>query len=253
MRFASLGSGSRGNATLVEYGDTCLLIDCGFTMKETLKRLERLGKAPEQLDALLVTHEHSDHASGVGPLARKFDIPLYLTPGTYQQSKIGKVDQLELISSHCRFTIKDIQIEPIPVPHDAREPCQYIFDSGARKLGLLTDLGSITSHVQKSYSGLDGLLLECNHDLEMLDSGPYPYALKQRIRGDYGHLSNTQAAHLLQRLELDSLQHLVLSHISEQNNSVELAVSEVTQSLDCEREWLTVADQEQGFDWQVLS
>lgn len=253
MRFASLGSGSRGNATLVEHGETCLLIDCGFTMKETLKRLARLGKEPDQLDALLVTHEHSDHASGIGPLARKFDIPLYLTPGTYQQSRIGKVEQLELISSHCRFTIKDIEIEPIPVPHDAREPCQYIFDSGARKLGLLTDLGSVTPFVQQSYSGLDGLLLECNHDVEMLENGPYPYALKQRIRGDYGHLSNVQAGQLLQGLELSSLQHLVLSHISEQNNSVELAVSEVTRTLDCERDWLTVADQAQGFNWQMLS
>lgn len=253
MRFSSLGSGSRGNATLVEHADTCLLIDCGFTLRETERRLARLGKTPQQLSALLVTHEHSDHANGVGPLARKYDLPVYLTAGTYKQSRIGSVNRLHQINSHDSFEIMGVQIQPVPVPHDAREPCQFVLDDGAKRLGLLTDLGSVTPFIQQSYNNLDALLLECNHDLDMLASGPYPYALKQRIRGDYGHLSNVQAAELLKGVELHSVQHLVISHISEQNNSAELAVSEVVDAVGCSRDWLTVADQEQGFDWREIS
>ncbi len=253
MRFASLGSGSRGNATLIESGQTCVLLDCGFTLKETVRRLARIGKQPDQLDAILVTHEHSDHISGVGPLARKYGIPVFMTAGTWQQDRVGKIEHLEQISSHDSFVIKGLQVQPIPVPHDAREPCQFILDDGADKLGILTDLGSITPFVRQSYTNLDGLLLECNHDLEMLAQGPYPYRLQQRIRGDYGHLNNQQAAQLLTEIEIGKLQHLVISHISEQNNSPEHAVDAVAEAIDGKPDWLTIADQENGFGWREFS
>ncbi len=253
MRFASLGSGSRGNATIIENQQTCLLLDCGFTLKETVRRLARLGKEPHQLDAILVTHEHSDHISGVGPLARKYGIPVYMTAGTCQSNRIGKIERLEQISSHDLFVIKDLQVQPIPVPHDAREPCQYIFEDGAKKLGVLTDLGSITPFVRQSYAKLNGLLLECNHDLDMLNQGPYPYRLKQRVGGDYGHLNNQQAAQLLTEIELQGLQHLVVSHISEQNNTPEFAAKAVAEAMDCKSDWLTIADQNNGFGWRELS
>jgi len=257
MRFASLGSGSKGNATLIETADTCLLLDCGFTVKETEARLERLGKTGHDLDAVLVTHEHSDHIKGVGALARKYKLPVYLTAGTFHKGRLGNLPQLETINCHQSFEIKGINVQPVPVPHDAREPCQYVFQHGDKKLGVLTDLGSLTSHVEKHYSGLDALVLECNYDPKMLDEGPYPYQLKQRILGDYGHLSNGQAAQLLVRIEKDKLQHLLLSHISQQNNCPTLARAAITEMLaaipDCVRDGFEVACQAQGFDWRVIA
>lgn len=256
MRFASLGSGSKGNATLIEAAQTCLLLDCGFTLKETEARLERLGKTAHDLDAVLVTHEHSDHLKGVGALARKYQIPVYLTAGTYHQGRLGKLPSVEWVNCHQSFVIKDIAVQPVPVPHDAREPCQYVFRHADKKLGVLTDLGSLTPHVEKHYSGLDALVLECNHDLQMLEEGPYPYQLKQRIQGNYGHLSNSQAAQLLARIEREKLQHLVLSHISQQNNSAELACAAVAELLKgmshCGNEGFVVAGQDEGFDWRVI-
>ena len=246
MRFASLGSGSKGNATLIEAAQTCLMLDCGFTLKETETRLERLGKTAFDLDAVLVTHEHSDHLKGVGALARKYQIPVYLTAGTYHQGRLGKLPSVEWVNCHQSFVIKDIEVQPVPVPHDAREPCQYVFCHADKKLGVLTDLGSLTPHVEKHYSGLDALVLECNHDLQMLEQGPYPYQLKQRIQGNYGHLSNSQAAQLLARIERDKLQHLVLSHVSQQNNSAELACAAVAELVDCEGEGFDLAGQDEG-------
>lgn len=257
MRFASLGSGSKGNATLIEADQTCLMLDCGFTVKETEVRLERLGKTGYDLDAILVTHEHSDHLKGVGALARKYKKPVYLTAGTYHQGRLGNLPEIEWVNCHQSFEIKDIGVQPVAVPHDAREPCQYVFTNQERKLGVLTDLGSLTPHVEAHYSGLDALVLEFNHDLQMLEDGPYPYQLKQRILGDYGHLSNAQAAQFLMRIKCDKLQHLVLSHVSQQNNSKELVCSAVTELLEnrvrCGDKGFTVACQDKGFDWRVIA
>jgi len=256
MRFASLGSGSKGNATLIEAAKTCLLLDCGFSLKETEARLERLGKTGHDLDAVLVTHEHSDHIKGVGALARKYKLPVYLTAGTFHQGRFGNLPCVETINCHQSFIIKDIDVQPVPVPHDAREPCQYVFQHGNKKLGVLTDLGSLTPHVEKHYSALDALVLECNYDPQMLEEGPYPYQLKQRILGDYGHLSNSQAAQLLVRIEKEKLQHLVLSHISQQNNCAELARAAIALMLggmsDCVKEGFAVAGQDEGFDWRLI-
>lgn len=249
MRFASLGSGSRGNATLIEYAETCLLLDCGFTVKETELRLQNFNKSPADLAAIVVTHEHSDHIKGVGALARKYKLPVYMTSGTYQSGRFGNLTTLNLINSHKSFQINQITVHPIPVPHDAREPCQFVFQNGKKRLGVLTDLGSITPYVRQQYTGLDALLLECNHDPDLLREGPYPYPLKQRILGDYGHLSNAQAAQLLGAIDIDSLQHLVVSHISQQNNTVEHVSAELMRAIPCGINGLKMADQDSGFDW----
>jgi phosphoribosyl 1,2-cyclic phosphodiesterase len=253
MRFASIGSGSRGNGTLIQDGSTCLLIDLGFTIRETEKRLAGLELAPSEIGAILVTHEHSDHLNGVGPFARKYSIPVYMTPGTCDQERIGSLPMLKLINCHQPFVIDGLTIVPVPVPHDAREPCQYLITNGSRTLGVLTDLGHITPHVAEQYNSCDGLMLECNHDPGMLADGPYPYPLKLRVGGDQGHLSNGQAAGLLKKLELPGLQHLVVAHVSEKNNRVDLLREELDAVLADWQGCLTIADQGTGFNWITLN
>ena len=252
MRFASIGSGSRGNGTLIQDGVTCVLVDLGFTIRETEKRLARLELSPAEISAILVTHEHSDHLNGVGPFARKYSIPVYMTPGTCNQEKMGPMPVLELINCHQSFAIDEFKVAPVPVPHDAREPCQYLVSSGSLTLGILTDLGHITPHVAEQYSCCDALMLECNHDPDMLADGPYPYPLKVRVGGDHGHLSNGQAAGLLEMVELSRLQHLVIAHISEKNNRVEVVREELDHALSQWQGNLTIADQGTGFDWITL-
>ncbi len=251
MQFSSLGSGSKGNATLVRDKDCVLLVDCGFTLKETVKRLERLGIVPEQLDAVIVTHEHSDHIGGVGPLARKYHLPVYMTSGTYRSRDIGKLPALELIKNYQAFRIKSIDITPVAVPHDAAEPAQYIFATQIARLGILTDLGSITPHVEMHYHLCDALILEANHDPLMLASGQYPPSLKQRVGGPWGHLSNRQAADFLTRVDCSRLQHLVVAHISQQNNTTELA-REALEDVPLSLKQVKYACQDEGFDWIVL-
>ena len=250
MRAASLGSGSRGNGTLIEDADTCLLVDLGFSVKDTLIRLERLSKSPEDIDAILVTHEHADHINGVQSFARAYDLPVRMTPGTEYRASPSESIEITRFSSHQSFSIGSIQIEPVPVPHDAREPSQFIFTGrNEKRIGLLTDIGHITPHVRERYEACDALLLECNHDVEMLAKGPYPPRLKQRVAGIQGHLSNTQAADLLQSVRTDRLAHVVLNHISEKNNLPSLALAAAREALG---EWqgdLQVADQQNGVDW----
>ncbi|HIG41871.1 MAG TPA: MBL fold metallo-hydrolase [Gammaproteobacteria bacterium] len=252
MRFASLGSGSKGNGTLIDDGKTCILIDLGFTLKETERRLRRLGKTPEDVHAVLVTHEHADHIHGVAPFARKYNQPVYLTPGTFNHKKMGVLPRLHKVNCHRPFRIGSLGIEPVPVPHDAREPCQYLISSNGLKIGMLTDLGHISPYVEQQYAMCHALLLECNHDVEMLSNGPYPYQLKQRVNGDHGHLNNEQAAGLLAKMELEKLQHLVISHLSEKNNKPKLAEQAVSRVLSGWRGTLHIADQEAGFDWIEL-
>ncbi|MCW8890601.1 MAG: MBL fold metallo-hydrolase [Sedimenticola sp.] len=219
MRFASLGSGSKGNATLIEAGETRLLLDCGFPAREVERRLGLMGVAPESLDGILVTHEHQDHIRGVGPLARRYTIPVWITHGTYRQDRCGVLPDLRLIHNHDEpFDIGCIRVQPYPVPHDAREPVQYIFARSGRVLGVLTDAGMITPHIQEVLAGITSLLLEFNHDEVMLARGPYPPALQRRVGGRLGHLNNDQAATLLEQLDHAQLRHLVVAHVSEKNN-----------------------------------
>ena len=176
MRFASLGSGSEGNGLIVECGETRVLVDCGFKLKETIRRLARLGLEPCDLAAVLVTHEHDDHGGGVARLARRYDLPVYLTYGTLVAlgPRSSMMPRVSVIDSHTPFLIGDLEIHPYPVPHDAREPSQFVFSDGDRRLGLLTDTGDSTPHIQRMLSGIDALVLECNHDLDLLMNGPYP-------------------------------------------------------------------------------
>jgi phosphoribosyl 1,2-cyclic phosphodiesterase len=253
MRVASIGSGSKGNCTLVQNGSTQLLIDLGFTIREAEKRLKRIGVDPAGITAILVTHEHSDHLNGVAPFARKFNLPVYMTPGTYSHKKVGVVPELKLINCHASFQIDELEIVPVPVPHDAREPCQYVISNSTHSFGILTDLGHITTHVIEQYRRCDGILLESNHDSLMLAEGPYPYPLKKRVAGEQGHLSNQQAAGLLSCLELAQLEQVVIAHISEQNNCLEKIKAELDSVLLDWQGQLTIADQEKGFDWLTFN
>lgn len=249
MRFASLGSGSRGNATLIEAGATCLMLDCGFSIREIEHRLARQGKRAEEITAVLVTHEHGDHIRGVGPLARKFGMPVWMTGGTAQVHQPVPGDVLRVFNPHESFTVGDIQVDPFPVPHDAREPCQFVFGDGVRRLGVLTDTGSPTDYIRRALDRCDALLLECNHDVQMLAAGRYPPALKARVGGRVGHLSNEQAAMLLSGIDTGSLQHLVAAHLSEKNNTPALARAALAGAVCCDADSIAVATQTRGIDW----
>ncbi len=251
MRFASLGSGSKGNGTLIEIGETLLLMDNGFAIAQVEQRMARLGCSPDQLAGIIVTHEHGDHIKGVGALARRYQLPVWLTHGTARhQHRLGTLPQQHYFSSHEAFAIGDISVEPYPVPHDASEPAQFVFSDGDKRLGVLTDVGCWTPHIERCLSGCDALMLECNHDVSMLADGPYPPSLKQRVGGRHGHLSNAQAAELLSRLQTGKLQHLVAAHLSEENNSPALAAQALAGVMGCTADWIAIADQEQGLDWR---
>jgi phosphoribosyl 1,2-cyclic phosphodiesterase len=251
LEFSSLGSGSKGNGTLVRHDDCLLLIDCGFSVKQTEKRLARLGVSAEQLDALLITHEHGDHIGGVGPLSRKYQLPVYMTAGTKRSKDIGVISKLCIIKNYRAFTVKSIEVTPVAVPHDAAEPAQYVFEAGRKRLGLLTDLGGITPHVESHYRTCDGLLLEANHDLQMLASSQYPPTIKQRVSSSWGHLSNEQAASFLSNLNCNRLQQLVIGHISQQNNCLEL-VRKIIDPVVSSVGHVQYACQQQGFDWIAI-
>jgi len=253
MRFASLGSGSKGNATVVEAGNTRVLVDCGFSCTEVEKRLARLGLQPSDLDAILVTHEHSDHISGVARLSRRYQLPVWMTAGTEAAHKGGAVAQWCCINSHQAFCIGHFQVQPFPVPHDAREPCQFVFSDTRRRLGLLTDVGSLTPHLLHALDGLDALILECNHDPEMLANGSYPAHLKRRVGGPYGHLSNQQAAEIVGKINTERLQHLVAAHISEKNNQPRLALGHLAAVIGACGPDLLAADQPAGMPWLTVN
>lgn len=262
MRFASLGSGSEGNALLVGVatkscpgaGSTYVLLDCGFGLKYCIARLARLGVAPEQLSGIVVTHEHGDHVAGVARLARKFSLPVWLTHGTLhaRPEAFNNIAVLHEIDPHQAFAIRDIQIQPYPVPHDAAEPVQFVFGDGARRLGVLTDAGCSTPHIEAMLNGCQALVLECNHDSEMLRQGAYPYSLKQRVAGRLGHLNNQESAGILANLDVSRLQHLIAAHLSRNNNTPELAVEALCRALNCAQNWIGVATQQEGFAWREI-
>lgn len=259
IRFASLGSGSGGNALVVEADDTRVLLDCGFGPKELERRLQRLGLSPDDLAGVVVTHEHDDHASGALQVAARFDMPLWLTYGTYramteagEPAKSRRAAKVELIDGHSPFLVGDLEIFPFPVPHDAREPVQYVFGDGNLRLGVLTDIGAPTRHVERMLSGCEALVLECNHDAEMLAHGPYPRWLKERIGGPFGHLANSQSAALLASLDCSRLSHLIAAHLSASNNTAGLAQAALAEVLGCAPEWISVAAQDGGFDWREI-
>jgi phosphoribosyl 1,2-cyclic phosphodiesterase len=255
MRFSSLGSGSEGNALLVAARQTQVLMDCGFGLQDTLMRLARLGVSPEQLSGIVVTHEHGDHISGVARLARKYNLPVWLTHGTLrtQANAFAGLAGIHEIDPHLAFAIGDIEVIPYSVPHDAAEPVQFVFSDGMRRLGVLTDTGCSTAHIEQTLSGCHALVLECNHDTGMLMNGDYPYSLKQRVGGRFGHLNNQEAAAILASLDKSRLQHLIAAHLSRRNNTPELAVQALSAAAVCEESWVGVATQEDGFAWREIT
>jgi outer membrane protein assembly factor BamC len=227
IRFASLGSGSQGNALIVDAGETKVLLDCGFLGTHGgSQRLARLGTAPDELTAIVVTHEHADHVEGVFAFARRHQLTVYLTHGTHAAASAGQ-DCLARMPADRRshaFAIGGLEVQPFPVPHDAREPVQYAFSDGQQQcLGVLTDSGSITPHIVEVLGACDGLVLECNHDQALLAASRYPARLKQRIGGRFGHLENDQAADFLRQVDTRRLQHVLAAHLSQENNRPELA------------------------------
>jgi phosphoribosyl 1,2-cyclic phosphodiesterase len=254
MRFASLGSGSSGNCLVVEQAETRLLLDCGFGVNELVKRLQRFDLEPAQIAGILVTHEHDDHAKGAFKLAAKYNIPVWLTHGSFRMCERYIPENIELsiniIDSHASFQIQDIAVTPYPVPHDAREPTQFTFSDGQTKLGVLTDAGASTPYIEQVLSGCDALVLECNHDLTMLENGAYPYSLKKRVASRLGHLDNQMAAALLAKLDNSKLKHIIAAHLSAKNNTQNLAKQALSQVLGCELDWIGVAEQESGFEWR---
>lgn len=254
MRFASLGSGSRGNATLIEVGQTRLLLDNGFAARETELRLAALDVLPDTIDAILVTHEHQDHIRGVGAFSRRYSLPVYMTHGTCRQDRCGELQDLRLIHGHQpAFSIGDIEVQPFTVPHDASEPVQYVFRSKSATLGILTDTGMATPHILEMLNGCDALFLECNHDVGMLANGPYPPALQRRVGGLHGHLSNDQAAEILAALDHGRLQHLVAAHLSEKNNSPERVRDTLLEAAPDVADRLVFTHQDRGTGWFDLA
>ncbi len=255
MRFASIGSGSEGNGLVVEAGATRILIDCGFGVRDATARLARIGIAPDTLSAILVTHEHSDHVGGVPAFAARHRIPVWLTFGTLSVvgERFAGMERVYGFDSHDDFVIGDLEVRPFPVPHDAREPVQFVVTDGASRLGVLTDLGVVTPCVEQSLTGCDALVLECNHDLDLLAGSDYPASLKARIAGRFGHLHNEGAAALLATIDVSRLQHVVAAHLSQQNNTPAKARSALARALACAPDWIGIADQAEGFAWRALA
>ncbi|AUM14578.1 MBL fold metallo-hydrolase [Ketobacter alkanivorans] len=252
MRFASIGSGSEGNGTLIQAdGQGAILVDCGFSAREALSRMAGYGLVAEDLAGILVTHEHTDHIKGVARLANRCRVPVYTTWGTWAAKLNGVLDDqlFRMITPHEHFQLAGLSIQPVAVPHDAREPCQFVFERQGTRLGVLSDAGSVTPHMIECYQNCDALMLECNHDLKMLADGPYPASLKRRVAGPLGHLNNQQSADMLSQLERSGMQHLVVTHISQKNNHPDLAVAALIESGACCEEIIRVATQNAGLDW----
>ncbi len=252
IRFASLGSGSKGNALLVEADGTRVLVDCGFGPRELTRRLARLDVAPESISAVLITHEHHDHVGGVARCAVRYGWRVHASFGTAAASHQLRELAVCRFDSHQRFALGGLEIQPVPVPHDAREPTQFVFSDGASRLGVLTDAGTVTPHMIAMFRECAALVLECNHDVTMLANGRYPPVLKQRIASSWGHLANDQAAELLRAVSGSHLRHVVAAHLSEENNTPALARAALADALGCSADWIGVADQAHGFSWRTL-
>ena len=253
MRFKSLGSGSAGNATLVQTmgrNGSTVLIDCGFGLRQLVQRLEKAGVAPDQLDAIFITHEHGDHTGCVQALSNQYNIPVWMSAGTASAMGFGNASGL----LHTTFdgdviSLSGIQLQPFTVPHDAREPLQLTCTDGVNKLGMVTDLGHATAHVLGHLQGCHAIVLECNHDTDLLAASVYPPFLKQRVGGHYGHLANSQAAEIAQAILHDGLRQVVAAHLSERNNLPALVKDCLAQALSWSASDINIASQSEGCAW----
>jgi phosphoribosyl 1,2-cyclic phosphodiesterase len=230
-----------------------VLLDCGFSAREMERRLARAGFEAGQLDAILITHEHSDHIGSALTLARKWSIPLYTSWGTARAVGAAEADvELNVLWGDEAVAIGDLNVLPYTVPHDAREPLQFVFSDGVSRLGVLTDVGTSTPHIGAVLSGCDALVLECNHDVQMLAASRYPPSLKARIGGAHGHLNNEAAARILASLDRSRLRYLVAAHLSQENNTAELARTAMAAVLGNAATEIGIATQADGFDWLAL-
>lgn len=233
MRFCVLGSGSKGNAILVASADTALLIDAGFSGKEMERRLQLIGYSLDRINAILVTHEHRDHISGVGVLSRRGKLPVYANPATHRQAEaiVGELAARFEFNVGEKFVIRDLSIHPFSISHDTADPVGFVITDGRLLVGCCTDTGKVTKLLAHHLRRCHGLVLEANHDPQMLMDGPYPLRLKQRIRSNQGHLANDDAADLLAELAGGHLQQVVLAHLSDTNNHPDLALAAVKRRL----------------------
>lgn len=233
MRFSVLGSGSKGNCTLVEAGSTRVLIDNGFSAKELIRRLEQIGVAPESLTAIVLTHEHDDHIKGAGVLARRLNLPVYANTPTLRaaESRMGQLPAVREFGTGETFTIQELEIHPFGISHDTADPVGFVFADGAARLGYCTDTGIITRLIRHHLHACQALILEANHDIGMVKNGPYPLPLKQRVLSSRGHLANGDSLSLAAELADASLGLLVLAHLSEVNNHPQIVLDEARSRL----------------------
>ena len=233
MRMCSIASGSSGNCIYVGSDDTHLLIDTGISKKRIEEGLKKLEIKGDELDGILITNEHSDHIQGLGVFSRKYEIPVYATPGTIEgilsYSGLGRMPEglLHPIHTDEAFVLGDVTVNPFAISHDANEPSGYRLECGGKSVAVATDLGKYDDYTVEHLQNLDAVLLEANHDIHMLEVGGYPYYLKQRILGDRGHLSNELSGRLLCDILHDDLKHIVLGHLSKENNYAKLAYETV--------------------------
>jgi len=233
MKVCVLGSGSRGNCTLVESGETTVLIDAGFSGKEIRRRLRLIGREPEMITAVLITHEHNDHISGAGILSRQARVPLYANSATYRAGeRIGRPHARMEFTSGEPFALGELQIHPFAISHDTADPVGFVISDGTHTMGYCTDTGKITTLIEHHLQGCEALILESNHDPKMLRDGPYPPYLQQRVRSNKGHLANEDAGRFLQKMVGSRLRHVVLAHLSETNNLPDLALQCIINHLD---------------------
>jgi phosphoribosyl 1,2-cyclic phosphodiesterase len=233
LEICILASGSKGNAIYVSGGSTSILIDAGLSGIEIERRLNSKGLYPEDLDAILVSHEHTDHIQGVGVLSRRFNLPVYMNPKTENAalSQLGAVRVIKNFECGSPFMIKDLSIHPFSISHDAKDPSGFTVNQNGTKIGIATDLGIATSMVKEHLKGCSLLILEANHDEDMLINGPYPWPIKQRIKSRAGHLSNEASKNLLKELQHDRLEYVMLAHLSQTNNTPQKALSEVSRAI----------------------
>jgi phosphoribosyl 1,2-cyclic phosphodiesterase len=254
LRVCILGSGSKGNCTYIESPETRILIDAGLSAREIERRLQQIDRSPESLDGVLISHEHTDHIQGVGALARRYKISVYANAGTWHRAAhvVGKVEDVREFFTGTPFVLKDLAIDPFSLPHDADDPVAFRVSWRRRTMAIVTDLGYPSQLVRERLRACHLLVLEANHDSAMLQAGPYPWPLKQRIGGKAGHLSNLQSSELLRDVLHDELEHVVLAHLSEINNLPDLALLTAQEVLGIRSTHVSVASQRKVSDWILL-
>lgn len=255
MRLCSIASGSSGNCVYVGSEATHLLVDIGISGKRTEEGLHALGLTGREIDGILITHEHADHIQGLGVIVRKYGTPVYATAGTIKEIKksggLGNIDEslFREVREDVKFTLKDLTVNPMHISHDAAQPVGYRIGYGSKRVAICTDLGFFNDYTVECLRGMNALLLEANHDVNMLQVGPYPYYLKQRILSDRGHLSNENSGRLLCRILHDNLKTVLLGHLSKENNLPELAYESVRMEINMDENPYKAGD----FDIRVAS